>query len=91
VESGMTKKLMNVEYMGAFISALVRPNKKYLCFQLACMPKKPPFVKIFMEHLEKKQLSVLLVLNHENRMKIGLEMAEVRTQNDREIGRLSTF
>ena len=50
--------------------------KKYLCFRLACVPKKPPSLKIFMEHLEKAVSCVILVLNRENRMKIGQEMAE---------------
>ena len=52
---------------------------------------KNPSLKIFMEHLEKTVSCVFLVLNCENRMKIRQEMAEVRTQNDLEIGLLSTF
>ena len=57
---------------------LVRPKKKYFCFLFPSVPKKTAVPKIFIAHLKKKVF--ILVLNHENRMKIGREMAEIRTK-----------
>ena len=75
---------------GREVYVLFRP-KKYLCFRLACVPKKTPSLNIFMEHLEKAVSCVILVPNRENHMKIRQEMAEYGRKSKKRYRNRSIF